>query len=317
LYAFWKTPSDLQNAIGFTLEWGISLTNKDCLQLSSVSAPARVNLLGEHTDYSGGLVMPIAISFVTQARISGDVAAGEYVFRSSGFGNETRLKRGETWARHGLWSDYPAGVLDELRKAGVEVPGFAVEFAGNVPLGAGLSSSASVEVAACIAMLAWAGARMEQQEIALLCQRAENGFVGSPCGIMDQFVSVASKAGHALLLHTRNLEFEPMNTGELARTCVEVCNSGVKHSVASGEYGVRRKQVEEGQAAMRAIFPELRDLGDANVEQLEACATKMSREAYKRCRHHNRECARGGSRGGDVRGRCAADGRADGRGAYE
>lgn len=294
LYAFWKTPSDLQNAIGFTLERGISLTNKDCLQLSSVSAPARVNLLGEHTDCSGGLVMPIAISFVTQARISGDVAAGEYVFRSSGFGNETRLKRGETWARQGLWSDYPAGVLDELRKAGVEVPGFAVEFAGNVPLGAGLSSSASVEVAACIAMLAWAGARMEQQEIALLCQRAENGFVGSPCGIMDQFVSVASKAGHALLLHTRNLEFElvPMNTGELARTCVVVCNSGVKHSVASGEYGVRRKQVEEGQAAMRAIFPELRDLGDANVEQLEACATKMSREAYKRCRHIITENAR-------------------------
>jgi galactokinase len=257
-------------------------------------APARVNLLGEHTDYSGGLVMPMAISFATVATISGGALVGEYVFRSSGFAGETRLKRGEAWTRQDIWSDYPVGVLDELRKAGIEPPEFVVEFAGDVPLGAGLSSSASVEVAACMAMLAWAGVRMEPEEIALLCQRAENRFVESPCGIMDQFVSVAARAGHALLLHTRDLQYElvPMNTGELARTCVVVCNSGVKHSVASGEYGVRRRQVEEGQAALRAAFPELRDLGDADMEKLEAARETMSHEAYKRCRHIITENAR-------------------------
>lgn len=260
----------------------------------AVTAPARVNLLGEHTDYSGGLVMPMAISFATQATVTASAAADKYVFRSNGFAGETRLTRGATWVRQGLWSDYPAGVLDELWKAGVEPPAFALELAGNVPLGAGLSSSASVEVAACIAMLAWAGAQMEPKDIALLCQRAENKFVGSPCGIMDQFVITAAKAGHALLLHTRDLEYElvPMNTGELAQTCIVVCNSQVKHSVASGEYGVRRQQVEEGQAVLRAAFPELLDLGNATVKQLEACRERMSHEAYLRCRHILTENAR-------------------------
>lgn len=264
------------------------------LQQISVSAPARVNLLGEHTDYSGGLVMPMAISFATRATISSNDRAEEYLLRSGRFLDETRLKRGEKWARQGSWSDYPVGVLDELRKAGVEPSGFVVEFAGNVPLNAGLSSSASVEVAACVAMLGWAGVRMEPHEIALLCQRAENRFVGSPCGIMDQFVSVAAKAGHALLLHTRDLKFElvPMNRGDLAQMCVVVCDSGVKHSVASGEYGVRRKQVEEGQATMRTAFKELRDLGDANIEQLKSCKRTMSCEAYKRCHHIITENAR-------------------------
>lgn len=263
-------------------------------QSVSAVAPARVNLLGEHTDYSGGLVMPMAISFTTQATISGDVTGDQYAFRSSGFARGMQLRRGDQWLRRNVWSDYPVGVLDELRKLGIEPTGFSMELSGNVPLGAGLSSSASAEVAACMAMLVWAGVRMEPREIALLCQRAENRFVGSPCGIMDQFVSVAAEAGHALLLHTRDLTFElvPMNTGELARICVVVCNSEVKHSVATGEYGIRRQQVEEGQAAMRAAFPELRDLGDANLEQLEACRERMSHKAYLRCRHIVTENAR-------------------------
>jgi galactokinase len=260
----------------------------------TLSAPGRVNLLGEHTDYSGGFVMPMAISFATQATVAWTGTADEYVFLSSQFAGETRLKRGDAWERQGLWSDYPVGVLNELREAGFEPPAFTMEIEGAVPVGAGLSSSASVEVSACMAMLAWAGWRMQPREIALLCQRAENRFVGSPCGIMDQFVSVAATHGHALVLNTRDLHYElvPMNTGDFANACVVVCNSQVKHSVASGEYGLRRRQVEEGQAALRAAFPELRDLGDATWKELEAAKGAMSHEAYLRCRHIVSENAR-------------------------
>jgi galactokinase len=125
------------------------------------------------------------------------------------------------------------------------------------------------------------------EEIAVLCRAAENNYVDSPCGIMDQFVIAAAHAGHALLLNTRTLTYEhlPMNQGALADTQIVVCNSMVKHSIASGEYGVRHSQVMEGQTALIAAFPSLRDLGDATLDQLEQARPAMSHEAYLRCRH--------------------------------
>jgi galactokinase len=121
----------------------------------------------------------------------------------------------------------------------------------------------------------------------LLCQRAENHFVHSPCGIMDQFAITAAHAGHALLLNTRDLTYEhlPMNTGKLAETCIVVCNSMVRHSVATGEYGMRRAESEQGQAILLQKFPKLRDLGDATLVQLEAARDLMSPESFRRCRH--------------------------------
>jgi len=143
-------------------------------------------------------------------------------------------------------------------------------------------------------MLAFAGVQLLIEEIALLCQRAENNYVHSPCGIMDQFAITAAKASHALLLHTSTLAYEhiPMNIGGMAATCVVVCNSMVKHSVASGEYGVRRSEVEAGQDVLRAGFPQVKDLGEATLEQLEACASQMSRRSFLRCRHIVNENAR-------------------------
>jgi galactokinase len=143
-------------------------------------------------------------------------------------------------------------------------------------------------------MLAVSSRALEANELALLCQRAENNYVGSPCGIMDQFVIAAARAGHALMISTRELKFEhvPMNVGELQDVKVIVCNSRVKHSIASGEYGKRRQQVEAGQAVMRAQFAGLRDLGEATLEQLQECEPMMSPESFKRCRHIITENAR-------------------------
>jgi galactokinase len=261
--------------------------------LITVRAPARVNLLGEHTDYTGGLVLPMAIPFYTTARISASPKA-QNVFRSAQFDGEYAEPFGSNATRRRLWSDYPVGVLRQLDARGLDIPPFLLELTGDVPLGAGLSSSASVEVASCLAMLALSGQTLAANELALLCQRAENDFVGSPCGIMDQFVITAARAGHALLLHTRGLQFEhvPMNTGELHDVSIVICNSRVKHSIAAGAYGDRRRQVEAGQTILRSRIPGLLDLGEATLDQLLASEASMPPESFKRCRHIITENAR-------------------------
>jgi galactokinase len=248
-------------------------------------APARVNLLGEHTDYTGGLVLPMAIPFATHATIS-PRPDNLYGFTSELFPETLTLDRDDRSPARRLWADYPVGVLRQLQQRGIEPAAFDLHLTGNVPFGAGLSSSASVEVASAMAMLAFTGASLSIEDIALLSQRAENDYVHSPCGIMDQFVITAAKAGHALLLDTRSLTYEhlPMNKGALADTQIVVCNSMVKHSVATGEYGMRRRESEEGQAVLVRKFG-IRDLGDATLDQLQAAKSEMSEHAFRRCRH--------------------------------
>lgn len=246
------------------------------------SAPARVNLIGEHTDYTGGLVMPMAIGFRTVAVIS-PRQDGRAVFFSANYGEEvsfetTTLDR----SPRGHWSDYPAGVLWSLRQEGIEVSGFSMTLAGDVPLGAGLSSSASVEVAAAMAILAEAKVLLPLKTVATLCRRAENEYVGAKSGIMDQFVVAGAVEHRAMLLDTRSLEFDLLPLPEEIR--VVIANSMVKHAVATGEYGDRRDEVEAGQAVLR------RELGrellrDATVADLDACRDKMSEASYLRCRH--------------------------------
>ncbi len=248
-------------------------------------APARVNLLGEHTDYTGGFVLPMAIPFYNHATVT--PAEDGYSFSSALFETTRAIALNDRSARIGQWSDYPVGVLRQLQQRGIEPPPFHLHLNGNVPFGAGVSSSASVEIVTAYALLAFAGKKLTLEEIAVLSRAAENEYVGSPCGIMDQFSIAAAKAGHALLLNTRTLHYEhlPMNQGALADTQIVVCNSMVKHSVASGEYGVRHRQVMDGQAVMQQKFPGLVDLGDASLQQLEEARSEMSHESYLRCRH--------------------------------
>jgi galactokinase len=258
---------------------------EDIMSLS-FSAPGRVNLIGEHTDYTGGLVMPMAIPFTTTASICA-AKDGNYRFSTDRFEHARTMVPQNRSAKTGDWSDYPVGVLRELQASGIEPPPFELRLSGNVPLGAGLSSSASIEVATAMALLAYCGKTMHPEEIARLCQRAENSFVGSPCGIMDQFVVTSAVAGSALLLNTRDLSYEllPMNRGALGECRLLVVNSGVKHSIAGGDYGLRRRELEAGQAVLLRKFPLLRDLGDATLEQLASCERDMSAKSFKRCRH--------------------------------
>lgn len=247
------------------------------------SAPARVNLIGEHTDYTGGLVMPMAIDFATVAVVSSR-NDGRAVFYSLNFDEEVSFEiasLGRTPSGH--WSDYPLGVVWSLAQEGITVSGFSMSLAGDVPVGAGLSSSASVEVATAMALLGHAGKELPLKTVATLCRRTENEFVGAKSGIMDQFVVAGAVAGRAMLLDCRSLEFELLPLPADVR--VVVCNSMVKHEVATGEYGERSDEVEAGQAVLRRERPGIELLRDATMADLEACRDKMSPISFARCRH--------------------------------
>jgi galactokinase len=246
------------------------------------SAPARVNLIGEHTDYTGGLVMPMAIGFRTEAVVSPRTDDRAVIY-SVNYDEEAVLEIASL-AREprGHWSDYPVGVLWGLLQEGIAVRGVDLSLAGDVPLGAGLSSSASVEVAAALALSDHAGVMMPLEKVATLCRRAENEYVGAKSGIMDQFVVAGAMANRVMLLDCRSLEFELLPLPEEIR--VVVCNSMVKHAVARGEYGDRRDEVEAGQAVLREQFG-IALLREATLADLEACRGKMSQASFARCRH--------------------------------
>jgi galactokinase len=254
------------------------------------AAPARVNLIGEHTDYTGGFVMPMAIDFQTVAVVSAR-EDGRAVFYSANYDEEIgfeidSLTRDPT----GSWGDYPSGVLWSLREEGVAVGGFSLSLAGDVPLGAGLSSSASVEVATAMALLGHAGVQLPLEKVATLCRRAENEYVGAKSGIMDQFAVAGCVANRAMLLDCRSLEYQLLPLPNEVR--VVICNSMVKHAVATGEYGDRSAEVEAGQAVLRRERPGVELLRDATLDDLEACRDLMSAASFKRCRHIMTENAR-------------------------
>jgi galactokinase len=253
-------------------------------------APGRVNLIGEHTDYTGGLVMPAAIDFNTVAAVSA-ATDSKSTINSVNFKREFQFDAGAIPAKPKRdWTDYPLGVLWSLRESGITAPQFNMTLAGDVPLGAGLSSSASVEVAVVFAALALADATMPRIEIALACKRAENGFVGAQSGIMDQYIACCGVKDHALMIDTRDLTSRAVPLPPDVR--LVICNTMVKHSHAGGEYNQRRKEVEEGTRAIQQVNPSIRELRDATLEDLEAARSKMSDDAFRRCRHIITENAR-------------------------
>ncbi|MFP5227380.1 MAG: galactokinase [Acidobacteriota bacterium] len=246
-------------------------------------APGRVNLIGEHTDYAGGFVMPAAIDFGTLAAVS-PRSDGQVVIASENFHEQIRHPiAGLPERGNEHWSSYPLGVVKVLREAGFPVPAFSLTLQGDVPVAAGLSSSASLEVATALAALSLVGNGPRREEIAVLCQRAENTYVGSSCGIMDQFIACTGAENHALLLDCRSLEYRlaPIPPS----VSLVIANTMVKHSVAGGEYGIRRAEVEEGTAILRRHRPEIQLLRDATPHDLEQWGSEMPDNVLRRCRH--------------------------------
>ena len=273
-----------------TQELAADHTERFGQQGTSFSAPARVNLIGEHTDYTGGFVLPLAIGFETVATISprNDRKA---VFYSSNFDEQVEYDL-DTMPQKGRghWSDYGMGVVWSLAKDEIKTSGFNLSVEGNVPLGSGLSSSASIEVAVAMALLSLAEKEIPGEKIATLCRRAENDFVGAPSGIMDQFVITNAVAEKALLLDCRSLEFYLLPLRPDVR--IVIANSMVKHSIAEGAYRDRREEVEAGQAVLSKMNPQIKLLRDATMDDLKQARGRMSDASYRRCRHIITENAR-------------------------
>ena len=201
-------------------------------------APGRVNLIGEHTDYNDGFVMPAAIDLYTEVSITPRDDRRLFIY-SGNFSENVEINLDDLNPRpHGHWSDYVCGVAVTLERAGYRLRGADIEIGSSVPIGSGLSSSAALEVAAGYAILRNSDIEIDRVELARLCQRAENDFVGMHCGIMDQYISCFGRAGRALMLDCRSLEYQFLPLPENVR--LVICNTMVNIAARiDGVYGAR------------------------------------------------------------------------------
>ncbi len=259
-------------------------------EMRTFRAPGRVNLIGEHTDYNDGFVMPAALDFSTWVRVSPLEQRSLQIF-SENFNDEVEVDLDNlNLVARSHWSDYPVGVAVEMQRAGHRLRGARLQIRGEVPIGSGLSSSAAIEVGTACALAANSGLKIDNRELALLCQRAENEFVGARVGIMDQFISLFGQAQKALLLDCRSLEFKLLPLPDNVRLII--CNTMVKHELASSAYNERRAQCEEGVRHLAQFYANVRALRDVTLEQLEQHRSGLSEVVYRRCRHVITENAR-------------------------
>jgi galactokinase len=252
----------------------------------SAAAPGRVNIIGEHTDYNGGFVLPMAIDCYTVA-VAGPVAGRRIRVFSANTGGRDELDAAApiTAGAQG-WASYVRGVMAGFQRLGADLPGLDVLIDSDVPLGSGLSSSAALEVAVATLLESVTGRVLDPAAKALLCQRAEHEFAGVPCGIMDQFASALGREGQLLLLDCRSQQIEhvPMSDPSVS---VLIANSGVHRELAAGEFARRRARCEE---AARALGVEL--LRDATLDGLAAVADGLPDETVRCARHVVTENAR-------------------------
>ena len=253
-------------------------------------APGRVNLIGEHTDYNDGFVMPAAIGFYTWIAI-GNRTDRKLAVCSRNWGEQVEFDVDRLPDRaRGHWSDYIVGVAKMLRQSGKTIVGASIMADGDVPQGAGLSSSASFEVAVASALLDVAGEELDRKSLALLCQKAENEFVGARCGIMDQFVCSHGKWEHALLLDCRSLHYRLLRLPESVR--LVICNTMVRHNLAKGEYNDRRAECEAGARFFAGKLPNVKALRDVTAEQFQTYQSELPDTVRRRCHHVIGENAR-------------------------
>jgi galactokinase len=256
-----------------------------------VRAPGRLNLIGEHTDYNDGLVLPGAI---TQAvsfalRLNG---TDKIRLRALDFKAEYEVAVGDIAPLpQGNWANYQLGVVAGLQRRGAKIPGFDCAFGGDIPSGAGLSSSAAVECGLAWGLNELLGLGFDKMELAHVAQGAEHEYAKVKSGLMDQFASLFGKAGHVVRLDCRSLDYAYFAL-DTTQSRLVLCNSGVKHALADSEYNTRREECTEGVRILSQKNPAIKSLRDATLPEIEAAKAELGDVIERRCRYVVEENAR-------------------------
>jgi len=248
-----------------------------------VRAPGRVNLIGEHTDYNDGFVLPVAVDRAAWLAVAPQDEPWATVRALDMHGDEKTFPVDRVPSSSGGWSDYPMGVVWAFLERAMQPIGIKAVLSSDVPVGAGMSSSAAVELAFAFSWNVLSDLKMDLQNLALLCQQAENNYVGVNCGIMDQMISACGKAGHAMMLDTRTLERDYFSMPE--GVAIVVADSLVRRSLATSEYNIRRAQCEQAVSILTEYLPDVKALRDVSVEELKQHQGHLPDIVYRRARH--------------------------------
>lgn len=246
-------------------------------------SPSRVNIIGEHTDYNMGFVLPGAIDkaiyFAITPRSDNNCMLYAYDINDSHEFSVDNIKKSEK-----NWPNYLMGIVDQLNKNRYKIKGFNCVFGGNIPIGAGLSSSAAIEAGLAYALNNIFDLKIDKLALVKLSQKSENEFVGVKCGIMDQYINIFGEENKVLKIDCRSLEYEYIPF-EFKNISIVLFNTGVSHSLASSEYNLRRKECKEGVEVIQKNFPEVQSLRDVSLDMLNEFENQMTNKIYNRCKY--------------------------------
>ena len=248
-----------------------------------VRSPGRVNIIGEHTDYNAGFVLPAAIDKAAYVAI-GKRSDNKVCLYATAFHQDFEISLDAIKTSPLGWPNYILGVIDQIQKAGVALSGFNLLIDGDIPIGAGLSSSAALECATLFAITELFGLQFTKLQMAYMAQKAEHDFAGVNCGLMDMFASLFGKEGHVIKLDCRSLEYEYVPL-DIKGYKILLLNTNVKHQLSSSEYNTRRIQCEQGIAWIQEQEPSVQTLRDATIEMLDKYVLPKDALIYNRCKY--------------------------------